>query len=450
MLTRYNATSYFIHRGGQAGFDYELCERFARAEKLHLDVVIPEVSDDAVSLLNSGRADVICAGLTSSNHLTPYVAATRPVALVHKVLVRPPGTDATRPLTEFSGLTITVPAHDPYLEDLKIWRDQHGLDFTVQAGLPLVETEEMIARVARGELQATVADDAVVDAVRSYLDDEIVVGPVLGDQRDVVWLVRRNSPELLAALNTFLKKQFRVKAGGGQWRSQLYGIIYDRYFRNTRSIRTFQQQQTRPDKSGRLSPYDEVVREQIGPDGLDWRLVTALIYQESRFYPLARSKPGAMGLMQVMPHLAGPETGSLFVPAANIRAGLRLLEGAWNGFAYLDSLDRLRFSLAVYHAGIGHVTDARRLAMDHARDPNQWANGLAPMLPKLAQRRWFTGTRHGYYRGHETVSYVEEILDRYRTYMRLVPRDGAAIATSDTNVTAPADSAAFAAKPGDR
>ena len=151
--------------------------------------------------------------------------------------------------------------------------------------------------------------------------------------------------------------------------------------------------------------------------------------------------------MQVMPHLAGDQTDSLFVPAANLRAGLRLLHGAWRGFAYLDSLERLRFTLAVYHAGIGHVTDARRLAMDLGRDPNRWDDGLAVTLPRLAQRRWYTDMRHGYYRGNETVRYVEEILNRYRMYMRLVPRDAATAATADTLAATAADSAAFAAMP---
>jgi membrane-bound lytic murein transglycosylase F len=150
--------------------------------------------------------------------------------------------------------------------------------------------------------------------------------------------------------------------------------------------------------------------------------------------------------MQVMPHVAGPQADSLFVPEANLRAGLRLLRSTWDGFAYLDSLRRLRFTLAVYHAGIGHVTDARRLAMDVGRDPNRWHGGLAETLPRLAQRRWYDQTRHGYYRGDETVRYVDEILSRYRMYMRLVPRDpDAPAAAADTLAADAADSAAFAA-----
>ena len=139
---------------------------------------------------------------------------------------------------------------------------------------------------------------------------------------------------------------------------------------------------------------------------------------------MAVSSAGALGLMQVLPQWAGPEADSLFVPEANIRAGVRLLRETFTSYAYLDSLTRLRFTLATYHAGYGHVTDARRIAIDQGRDPNRWDDSLEWSLERLMQRRYFSETRHGFYRGSITVAYVQSIMDRYRTYMRLVPREG--------------------------
>ncbi|MDY0110817.1 MAG: transporter substrate-binding domain-containing protein [Candidatus Krumholzibacteria bacterium] len=448
MLTRYNATSYFVHRGGEAGFDYELCQRFARGLGLALEVVIPEPGEDVISLLNSGAGDVVCAGLTATGELEQYVDATRPVNFVHKVVVLAPQDPRPTTIEALAGLTITVPSHDPVLGELVRWRDRHKIDVAIQPSLPLVEAEELIARVSRGELAATVADDVLIEAVRAYLEGDIRLGPVLGERRAVVWLVRRNSPELRAELNAYLRDNLQLLPGGGEQRSQTYGIIYDRYFRNPRTIRSFQQDVDRPDKSGRISRFDELIRQQTAVHDLDWRLVAALIYQESRFYPLAVSKAGAQGLMQVIPRFAGAQADSLFVPEANLRAGLRLMARTWNGFAYMDSLERVRFTLAAYHAGIGHLNDARRLAMDVDWDPNRWEGALAETLPWLAHRRWYDQTRHGYYRGNETVRYVEEILNRYRMYMRLVPLDPAAAAVADEVEAAAADSAAYAASVG--
>ena len=99
-----------------------------------------------------------------------------------------------------------------------------------------------------------------------------------------------------------------------------------------------------------------------------------------------------------------------------------MLKGTYNTYAYLDSLDRWRFTLAEYHAGHGHVTDARRLAIEMGRDPNRWDGSLNVTLPRLMDQKYFSKTRHGFYGGEKTVEYVEEIINRFRIYTRLVAR----------------------------
>ncbi len=442
MITRYNGSSYFIHRGGGAGFDFELLRLFAAEHGLTLEVVIPEPSEDLVSLLNSGRGDVICAGLTQSPLLDQYASATRPVSFVQKVLVLPPGDQRPATLASLAGLTITLPLHDTFRIDLLQLRKQDNLGFILQTAHPLVEQEELIAMVTRGEIQATVADDIVVNAARAYLPD-VHTGVTLGERIPVVWLARSNCPDLRTALNAFIKEHFWVMPSGAERRSQTYGIIYDRYFRNELTIRSLQVRADRPDKSGRISRYDAMIRNQAESYGLDWRLVSALVYQESRFDPQAVSSAGAVGLMQVLPTFAADQADSLFDPGANVRAGLHLLKGTYDGFAYLDSLDRVRFTLAVYHAGYGHVTDARRIAMDLGRDPDAWSDALDEALPRLMERSWYGESRHGFYRGAETVRYVEEIMNRFAMYARLVPRFGPLAPLSDV----PDDDTAAAAQP---
>ncbi len=429
MIARYNSSSYFVHKGGQAGFDYELLVWFAREHNLTVEVVVPQPGDDEISLLNSGEGDVVCTGWTPVEDLARWVSWTRPTNFVRKaVLVRsddPRGGD----LAAWNGTTLTVPADDPFRAELQHLRETTGARFRVAEGRPLAEPEELLAQLDRGELEAVVVDDVVAQAAMSYLEN-IRVAARLGDQRPTVWLVRQNSPELRKALNLYLKKQLYVAASGRVRRSQTYGVIYDRYFRNADTIRGFQEPAHRPDKSGRISRYDDMIQTQAEAAGLDWRLVAALVYQESRFYPYARSKAGARGLMQVLPAFAGPQADSLYVPEANLRAGLRLMKATWSSYAYLDSLERVRFTLAEYHAGNGHLTDARRLAMDMGKDPNKWEGSLTVTLPLLEQQRWFSQMRHGFYRGTRTVDYVEEILARWRAYTRLVPRDPAAVPDS--------------------
>ncbi len=423
MITRYNSSSYFIHKGGEAGFEYELFWRYARQLDLPVEVVIPEPGEDLISLLNAGRGDVICAGLARDASTDRYAAATRPYNLVHQVLVLNESDPRPATLASLAGLRITLPASSTIKAELQQIREDNGLRFVIDTGRPLVEPEELIAQVSRGEIQATVVDDNIARAVKTYLPN-IHIGAQIGEQRPIVWMVRENSSELKASLNDYLKQHFRVTAHGTR-RSQTYGILYERYYRDARTIKGFQNVADRPDMSGRISKYDDLIQTMAGRVGLDWRLVSALVYQESRFYEHARSSADARGLMQVVPKFAGAQADSLYYPAANLRAGLRLLKQTHTGFAYLDSLDRWRFTLATYHAGAGHVADARRLAMDLGRNPNQWAGSVAHTLELLMQRRYYSRTRHGFYRGAETVNYVEEILNRYRMYQRLVPMNRA-------------------------
>ena len=429
MIARYNSSSYFVHKGGQAGFDYELLVQFARQQGLTVETVVPEPDEDEITILNSGRGDVVCTGWTPDADLARWVDWTRPTNFVRKAVVmriddpRGPG------LAELNNAILTLPAGDPFRSELVRLRRQHGARFRIADGRPLAAPEELLALVDRGELQAVVVDDVVARAAMTYLQDIRIVLR-LGEQRPTVWLVRQNSPELKAELNRFLKDHLTVAESGRRRRSETYGTIYDRYFEDSETIRGFQEEANRPDKSGRISGYDDLIRRQAVEYDLDWRLVAALIYQESRFYPQARSKADARGLMQVLPQFAGDQADSLYVPEANLRAGMRLMKTIWNRYAYLDSLERTRFLLAEYHAGHGHVTDARRLAMDLGRDPNRWEGSLASTLPLLMEQRWFSRTRHGFYRGTRTVDYVEEILARYRAYTRLLPLQPAAGADS--------------------
>jgi len=429
MITYYNSRNYFIHRGGQAGFDYELLDRFARTRNLTIDVVIAQPGDDLVSMLNSGRGDVVCVGHTPSEDIETWVNLTRPVNFAQKVVVL--NADDPRPdtLAGLAGLSVTVPLGCPTLPTLLDLREETQIPFFIDQGLPSMEIEELLAKVSRWELDAVVVNDTAARSLMTWLPN-LRLGPTIGTREPAVWLVRDNTPELQAALDKYLEASVRLAPNGRIRRNQTYGIIHDRYFSNPKTIKGFLNAAHRPDKSGRISRYDEEIRRQSEKAGFDWRLIAALIYQESRFNPHARSKADARGLMQLLPNFAGAQADSLYYPEANLRAGLRLMTNIHRGYAYLDSLDRWRFSLAEYHAGHGHVSDARRMLMDGGSDPNKWDGGLAKALPKLMEQRYYSRTRHGYYGGAKTVLYVKEILNRYRMYRRLVPLDPAAVADS--------------------
>jgi membrane-bound lytic murein transglycosylase F len=421
MITRYNSTSYFIHKGGQSGFDYELLWRFARLNDLTVEVVVPDPGENMLALLNEGRGDVVAAGLAADEETARWAVWTRPTNFVQKVLVVSDQQPVPETMAGLAGMTVVLPIGDSFRDDLQSLRDDHRIRFFLSEARPGEQPEDILGRISQGELQATVVDDVLARSALTYLPN-LQIGPALGERRSTAWMLRENSPDLRAALNMYLKDNLVVTEGGRTRRSTDYGTIYDRYFRDESAIMDFQEPDHRPDMSGVLSAYDDLIRPKSEEVGLDWRMVAALIYQESEFYPQARSVADARGLMQILPRFAGAQADSLFQPEPNLTAGLRLLKALHGHYAYLDSIDRWRFTLAEYHEGYGHLTDARLLAMEMGRDPNDWEHGMVKALPMLRIRRHYSKTKYGFYDGAETVDYVEEILNRFNMYRRLVAR----------------------------
>ena len=179
-----------------------------------------------------------------------------------------------------------------------------------------------------------------------------------------------------------------------------------------------------------ISAYDNLIRDISEPEGNDWRLLSAIAYHESRFTPDVTSRRGAKGLMQIMPSVARQfdiPIEEVADPATNvwlankllskIEATLRLPEG-------ISEKDRMGILLACYNGGIGHVTDARRLARLHGEDPNSW-EVVARYLTLKARPEYYESeaVRYGRFTGgRQTLAYVEDVIGRYDTYCRIARR----------------------------
>lgn len=425
MITRYSSDSYFIHRGGGAGFEFELLREFARRQRVSLEVVTPATGEEFVTMLNAGQGDVVAAGLTIGPIRSQYASFTRPVALARQVVVLRADESRADSLPALSGLTIHVAALSAGHRELAALREAGVLHARIVPEDPALPEEELIARVARGEIRAAVAGEHLARAILPSLPTSpgVRLGPIVADRQPMAWLVRQNSPELLAALNRFLREHFEVRESSTR-RSDLYGALYRRYYGDLRQHSRLYHPGDRPDLGGRISRFDDLIRAAADSFDLDWRLVAAIVYGESRFDPDAVSPAGAVGLMQVMPVPGIPDSAALHDPRRNLMAGCRRLRQIHDAYAYVDSLDRWAFALATYHAGEGRIGDARRLALDVGKDPNRWQGAVTFGLTLLERGPDPRRARYGPYPGSLTVSYVQSVLSRYRHYMRLAPENG--------------------------
>ena len=214
-----------------------------------------------------------------------------------------------------------------------------------------------------------------------------------------------------------------------------FRVIYNRYFKNNRSQRIRAQSEYSSISKKAISPYDDIIRDAAEETHLDWRLLTALIYQESRFDPKSESWMGAKGLMQVTDRVADDyDVDNIFNPDQNVLAGTRHLQ--WLNAYWEDKItdedERLKFVIGSYNVGHGHILDARKLTEKYGGDPNKWDGNVADYLLLKSQEKYFTDpvVVYGYCRGREPVNYVDNIFDRFDQYKLFFDKQETEVATS--------------------
>lgn len=402
MLTLNNPASYFMWRGELMGFDYDLMEKFAQLNKLHLAVVIKDSIPELFEALKNGEGDVIAASMTETEQRkVDGVVFSEPYLYVDELLVGRSDMAPLQNVEDLANLTIGVNPETVFYRRL---RELGEWELTTRPG---ETTESLIEAVTQGQFDLTVADSHLL-AIEKHYHQNVKAVWTLHENSPVAWAMRTDQPELKKQLDTFIKKLYR---------GLFYNVTYNKYFENQSQIQRHQNQ--RIQRGGQLSPYDGIVKKVAKKYGMDWRLITSQMYQESKFNPDAKSFAGAQGLMQIMPRTA-KELGysQLHKPEKGIEAGVAYMHWLEDRFpGDLDFQERLFFVLASYNAGAGHVRDARKLARQLGLSPDKWFGNVEQAMLQLSKPRYYQHARFGYVRGLEPVTYVRQIHDRYLAYL---------------------------------
>ncbi len=408
VLSRNNGVSYFLERGQPRGFDYDLASMLAKQLKVRLAMVVPPAHDQLVPWLLEGRGDVIAASFTVSPERAQLVDFSRPYLQVQEMVVQRLSEPGLTSLEQLKGRRISVRPGSSYARTLS--RLQPRLGFTLVKVAEDVETEDLIDAVASGAADLTVADSHILQAELTWRQDVAgVLALEPGSKQDIAFAVRVGNPKLLSALNAFVKRADR----GLEW-----NLAYRRIFDAPPEVAP-----PRGDVKGAVSPYDDIFKKLAPRYGFDWRLTAAQAYQESHFNPKARSRDGAVGLLQILPRTARSLGFShLTDPEECTHAGIAYLAELMGQLEpELALQQRVRFALAAYNVGLGHLTDARRLAAERGLDQNRWFNNVEKAMLDLQKPAYYRRARYGYARGSEPVKYVSQIQTRYEQYLALVP-----------------------------
>jgi membrane-bound lytic murein transglycosylase F len=328
----------------------------------------------------------------------------RTTAEVQQHLIRNP--------LDLAGKMVYVPRHSAYSLRLRNLQEEMG-DSIVVVEFPQSD-EKLIEMVARGEIDYTVCDEHVAAVNKKYFPD-IDVETALSFPQNVAWAMKKRDNALKQNLDEWLETFTKGRVAQH---------IYNKYFVNPRSMQYAHKYHSV--RSGRISVWDDILKQKTEELGWDWRLVASLMYQESRFQSDAISWMGAQGLMQLMPGTAiiyGVD--SLSSPVENINAGIKYLKMLDDRFKDIvhDPDERIKFVLASYNAGIAHVFDARRLAEKYGRDPNLWDDNVDFFLLNKSNPKYYNDevVFYGYCRGEESFNYVNDIMERFEHYRNVIP-----------------------------
>lgn len=419
-LTDYNSTSYFIYKGQPMGYQFELLQLLADHLDVELEIEINNDIENSINALNAGIVDIIALDLTITNERKKRIEFTDAYSQTRQVLVqRKPENwvnmhystiedSLIRNPLDLGGKTVYIQKNSSF--KIRLLNLMEEIADTIYIIEEEIEAEQLIGKVADGEINYTVCDEHVALVNQVYYDD-IDVHTAISFPQKLAWAVRHNSDSLIININGWLAD---IKD------SRKFKNIYTKYFTNKRSIHMVQNEY-HSIRGGKISKYDKEIRRYSAQINWDWLLLASLIYQESRFNHSVVSWAGAFGLMQLMPSTASTYgVGSSSPPGDNIAAGVKFIKWLDKQLPkeINDSNERVKFVLASYNIGLGHILDARNLAKKYGRNPNVWFDNVEYFLLQKANPKYYRDpiVKSGYCRGIETKNFVKEIIDRYKHY----------------------------------
>jgi membrane-bound lytic murein transglycosylase MltF len=409
VLTTFSKTQYFIDRGTPRGTAYDMGKLLEASlnkafAKGHLAVnvqFIPLSRDELIPALLAGKGDVVMANLTVTPERQRLVDFADPwIAGVEEIVVTSPGAPPIMSVDDLSGKDAFVRESSSYFESLLALNER----FTAQ-GKPRVnvtpapeelEDEDLLEMTASGLIDIVVVDNhkawfwqRVFPKLKVYPSARLRSGG------DIAWAIRKESPQLKSALNTFLAANGRDSLNAR--------MIFRRYLLNTQYVKGAAVELARK----RFAALVALFRKYGAAYNLDWMMMAAQGYQESRLDHAARSHVGAIGVMQVMPD-TGRElrVGDISELEPNIHAGtkyIRTLIDRHYAAEPVDDLNKMLFAFAAYNAGPGRMRQLRREAAARGLDQNVWFGNVE----RIAAERI----------GRETVTYVSNIYKYYVSYL---------------------------------
>jgi membrane-bound lytic murein transglycosylase F len=420
VVTLEGPTTYSKGTRGTEGLEFRLAQEFARRQGFAL-YMYPVASPALMRAeLAAGRADIAAAQLTADASWAGVGDAAAVYDHIPQLVVYRRGDDQPSE-QDLGSLQLLVRAGSPQEAMLR------RLKIRLFPKLAWVAVSPHAVDPMQ-DVQNGVADYAVVDAneyaYARHLYPDVVPAFSLLEARPVQWVVRHTDPDLYTAVNSFVASSLQ---------SGLLGAMLTPLPQDGRVLAYEDTLQFHHDLDARLPQYRAWFEEASEQTGVDWRLLAAIGYQESKWDPEAESSMGASGMMMLTSNTAdalGVEDRS--DPRQSILAGARYFQEVREKVpAHIPEPDRTWLAIAAYNVGYGHVEDARRLAQMRGRNPDSWQD-VREQLPLLADETWYERLKHGFARGAEPAQFVDHI-QRFLKLLEWQPGNASKAAPASAN-----------------
>ena len=414
-LTLNSSISYFNYRGEPMGFQYELAKQFAESQGLKLQMKTARTTHELVHMLLKGEGDLIAYPLPVTKEFKDSVSFCGEDIITHQVLVQRNG-GKNKPITNVTELI----GKEVYAKPGKYLNRLINLDKELGGGILIrqvdndsISTEDLITQVATGKIDYAICDNDLARLNKTYYSNLNVSLSVSFDQR-ASWAVRKTSPLLSEAANEWHKNNAT---------SPTYKASIKKYFEQSKRL---PHGPILSIKDGKISHFDHLFKKYAKEIGWDWRTIASLAYNESNFDTTAVSWVGAKGLMQLMPRTAramGIPEGKEHDAEESVKAATKYLAELSRYFKKItDREEQMKFVLASYNAGIGHIFDAMALAEKYGKNKYVWEDNVEVYILLKSNEEYFNDPvcRNGYFRGRETYNFVRDIIGRAEMYKQKI------------------------------
>lgn len=398
VITRNAATTYYESREGYMGVEYEIAKAFADSLGVEVRFVTKEDISDLFKSVNEDYGDLVAAGLTHTEERAKKFLFGPTYQMVAQQLVCRRGGARPSKLEDLVGVSIQVPVHSSYVERLK--KVKNTFPKIQWQEVENTDTESLLEAVWLKEIDCTIADANIVAINRRYFP-ELSIRFNMTAPEPLAWVIPNNAGDLKSELDDWFESY--IESGKlDEVMHRYYGYIEKFDYVEARAYQ-------RKIKS-HLPKYQKTFKTAAHQYNLSWTLLAAQAYQESHWRPYAKSPTGVRGMM-MLTQTTARELGikNRLNPEASIMGGAYYLNKLRQRLPEsVVEPDRTWLALAAYNVGMGHIWDARKLAQQLNKNPDRWQE-LAEVLPLLTKKKYYKNLKHGYARGFEPVSYVQNI-----------------------------------------